>query len=279
MIDITALEIDPSLSDPTDLLGRADLLDALELWPGGVEMPSADLLARATALRARAEAIDVAIAGELRARIVAGSLSAAALRTELRRFVQPPGSAGRDADDQYDGLDLLLGRLLDLRAPEGELADLPPEMVAYQPTPARHLLDLPDRLGLSAADTFVDIGAGMGQVAALVALLSDAQALGIEIDPAYVAAARHGAARLGLGRAQFLAADVLTADLRAGTVFYLYTPLRGELLRRMLARLGAEAASRPIRVCAYGPCVPEVRAQPWLEPVGWCGPIMLGRSR
>jgi hypothetical protein len=118
----------------------------------------------------------------------------------------------------------------------------------------------------------------MGQVAIMVAMLSGARAVGIEIEPAYVAIARSCADGLGLSRASFRVADVLHADLGEGTVFYLYTPLTGEYLLQLLTRLHHEAAARPIRVCAYGPCVPIIAAQPWLGRQAWCGPISIFAS-
>lgn len=269
------MEIDPSLADPLDLAGRADLLDELDLLLAGHRSPPTDLLRRAEALRARVEAIDSALADDLRGRIVAGALPPAGLRAELRRYVTGSADGGRDRDDQYDSLDLLLGRALGLAAPAGQIAELPPGMVAYQPTPARWLLDLPERAGITPMDTFVDIGAGLGQVAILAALLSGARAIGIEIEPAYVAVARRSADLLGLGHVSFRCEDVLSADLSAGTVFYLYTPLVGELLGQLLARLRREAAARPIRVCAYGPCVPVIVAQDWLRQAARCGPMII----
>ncbi len=124
----------------------------------------------------------------------------------------------------------------------------------------------------------MDIGAGLGQVALVVALLSGARAVGIEIEPAYVAVARRSAELLGRLRVSFRAEDALSADLGAGTVFYMYTPLVGDLLGQMLGRLRREAAARPIRICAYGPCVSKVAAQEWLTESGRCGPIQVFRS-
>jgi SAM-dependent methyltransferase len=222
--------------------------------------------------------VDAALAAELRARIVAGTATPAELRAELRRYVAPVDPEGRDADDQYDGLDTLVGAALGLAEPAGPIGELPPDMVAYQPTPARWLLALAEGGHLSQQDTFVDIGSGLGQPAILAALLSGAQAIGIEIEPAYVAVARRCAASLGLTHVVFRAEDVLRADLRAGTLFYLYTPLLGPPLRQMLDRLRTEAAARPIRLCAYGPCTPAVAAERWVKEVARCGPLRIFRS-
>jgi hypothetical protein len=110
-------------------------------------------------------------------------------------------------------------------------------------------------------------------VAILVSLLSGARAVGVEIQPAYVEVARRSAELLGLGRVRFCAEDALATNLDAGTVFYLYTPFVGGWLVQMLARLRRVAESRPIRVCAYGPCVPALLAESWLRQQARCGPI------
>jgi hypothetical protein len=47
----------------------------------------------------------------------------------------------------------------------------------------------------------------------------------------------------------------------------MYTPFRGALLRKVLARLEREARARPIRVCTCGPCTAEVAGVPWLRPL------------
>jgi predicted O-methyltransferase YrrM len=272
---ITALEADPSLADPADLAGRADLLDALDLWLAAPAELPADLARRAGALRDRAEAMDEDLADDIRARIIAEGQIPASLRAELRRYATGPAPGGRDADDQYDCLDALISRVLRIATPAGQIAELPHGMVAYQPTPGRWLLDLADVAKITAQDTFVDIGAGLGHVATLVALLSGARAVGIEIEPAYVAIARSCAEGLGLSRASFRAEDARRADLSDGTVFYLYTPFTGEILGQVLTRLRREAAARPIRICAYGPCVPTIEAQDWLRRPARCGPIMI----
>jgi hypothetical protein len=62
----------------------------------------------------------------------------------------------------------------------------------------------------------------------------------------------------------FAQQDARTADLAAGTVFYLYTPFLGTILRAVLDALRREAASRPIRICTFGPCTPIIAREPWL---------------
>lgn len=114
-------------------------------------------------------------------------------------------------------------------------------------------------------DTFVDLGAGDGRVALLAHLLTGARAIGVELQPALVAAARAAAARLGVAHAvRFEHADARhAAAIDAGTVFYLYAPFTGPVLDAVLARLAAVAAARRLTVCALG--VDLDHRAPWLR--------------
>jgi hypothetical protein len=66
----------------------------------------------------------------------------------------------------------------------------------------------------------------------------------------------------------FVKQDAREADLSGGTVFYLYTPFTGTILRAVLDSLRREAASREIRICTFGPCTPTIVEQRWLETLG-----------
>ncbi len=115
----------------------------------------------------------------------------------------------------------------------------------------------------------VDLGAGLGHVSLLVGMLTGAQCTGIEIDGAYVACARECAERLGLsGRVTFAEEDARQADLSGGTVFYLYTPFTGGVLRTVLDRMRDEAERRAIRVCSLGPCTEVMAQERWLAARG-----------
>jgi predicted RNA methylase len=100
-------------------------------------------------------------------------------------------------------------------------------------------------------DVFVDVGSGLGRAAALVHLLTGARAIGIEIQPDLVLAARALATRLHMSRVSCIEGDAaeLTRSLTVGSVFFLYCPFSGERLANVLAGLGAIASTRAIRVC------------------------------
>ncbi len=181
-----------------------------------------------------------------------------------RAFARLAGSAGRLGT--YDALDLFVMALLRSGTVSEERAPREPEMVRYQPTPARAILTLIERADLGPDDgVFVDVGSGLGQVVLLVALLSGARARGIEFEPAYCEYAERCARDLNVPGVEFLQADAREAPLAGGTVFFLYTPFRGEMMQQVLERLRVEASQRAIRVCAYGPCTAEIARADWLR--------------
>lgn len=236
---------------------RLDWLDRLELW-----LREDDTSPVAQALRhhrAQVEARNAALHAALRQ---APERIGALLMAPPDEGAVPAEAEGLDARDE------LLAGVLGHPPPDAPRVALAQGMVAYQPTPVRHVLDLLARAQLGPNDTLVDLGAGLGQVPLLAALCSPARAIGIEIEPAYVAAARAAASALRLARASFTCADLREADLSQGTLFYLYTPLRGPLLAGLLARLRAQAKVRPLRIGGFGPCVEVLAAQDWLQPRG-----------
>ena len=98
-------------------------------------------------------------------------------------------------------------------------------------------------------------------------LLSEAQAKGIEFEPAYCDYARQCAKELNLSRVEFTNADAREVDYSDGTVFFMYTPFEGRLLQEVLEKLKGESRRRKIRVCTYGPCTLQVSRQGWLKRV------------
>lgn len=257
-------ERDHQLDAPQRLRERAEILDRLDTWwPEGADARGADALGRRVqALRTRLEAADASLFRALREQVRQGR-GAQALAPWL-----PAVAADVVGGDGYDHLDVLVSGLLPFGEPEPERAALEPEMVFYQPTPARHVIDLVVRARITAADVLVDLGAGLGHVPLLASILSGAAAVGIEWEPAYVACAERAAQALRLDRVRFVVADARAADLSSGTVFYLYTPFRGAIMRAVLDTLRAQAAARAIRVCTYGPCTAVVAGEPWLRAEG-----------
>jgi hypothetical protein len=219
------------------------------------------LRAQAKALSKRLEAANEGLYEALRRRIQCGQYTGSTLSRALTRHAGPRGRPG-----DYDALDLLISGLLHTGTRPRERSVREAEMVAYQPTPAHAILDLIKHANLRQDDVFYDLGSGLGHVVMLVALLSGAHGIGIELEPAYVSYARRCARRLRVQNVEFVQADAREAVLTDGSVFFMYSPFNGALLRRVLERLHAEAAKRPIRVCTYGPCTSVTASASWLKP-------------
>jgi hypothetical protein len=266
------LQQDRSLRDPDQLRRRIDALEQLESWlfnHGEALTPA--LRQHGEALTAELEAINNQLYREIREAIRQGR-GADSLRT-WRACLHD------DTDrENYGPLDTLIAGVLDFEAP-AEVPEPGGEMVFYQPTPAREIFDFIERASITPQDVVMDLGAGLGHVTLLTAICTGARCIGIELQSAYVASALQCADALRVHHAAFIAQDVRQADLSEGTVFYLYTPFTGGILRQVLDRLKHEAESRAIRVCSLGPCTVIVAQEPWLKADGACDVHRIGLFR
>lgn len=266
---VQQLEADTALEGPSKFRERAAALERLDVHQLEGCVACADGGPSESAIYQRAQAVY--------ARLEAGNLRfCETIREEIRRGGRAgvlPSWAGIDGASEaapgegYDYLDELARGVLQLAKPVGAARPLAAEMVAYQPTPARHIFDLIRRAKLTERDVLVDLGAGMGHVSLLAGICTRALCIGIEGEGAYVRAARWSASELNLSKVSFLEQDVRQADLSCGTVFYLYTPFRGRMLREVLDLLRREGGRRAIRVCTFGPCTAEIAREDWLEPI------------
>jgi SAM-dependent methyltransferase len=190
--------------------------------------------------------------------------SAHRIRSLLERGLQDPVtfrrailSIPRTARDAW--LDLVLGL--------GDLPDdgpeLPRDCVPYLPCSVDPLLRLVEQARVGPSDVFVDVGSGVGRASALVHLLTGAGAIGLEIQPALVQAARDLARRLPASRVSTVQGDAaeLAGYITIGSVFFLYCPFSGHRLAKVLAGLESIAWSRTIRVCCVDLPLPRCR---WL---------------
>lgn len=254
---------DTTLAEPARWRERIALLDHLERLLLDPTVTDAVLLERAHALQARLDDANALVFETIRADIRRGD------RQALRRWLPPGTDADFDAGhpEAYDDRDAIVAGVLQVEEPGPTHVERSAEMVFYQPTPTRQVLDLIDRLPMSADDVFVDIGSGLGHVPMLVSICTGVRSIGVEIEPAYVAAARSAAETLELRDVTFIEADAREASLDGGTVFFMYTPFTGAMLHRVLDRLHEQARRREIRVCAFGPFVPTVAAESWLMPM------------
>lgn len=261
---VEQLENDSSLLEPDRLRERLDVLDRLDAFFPDAGQPDSDvadgLTRRARILCARLEEVNQGLYEGIRSEIQSGARPEA-----LLRWVDVAANSARG--QAYDFLDELISGVLQLEEPAVGEVERDPDVVFYQPTPARHIFTLMQKTALTSDDVFVDLGSGLGHVPLLVSICTPGRSIGIELETRYVERARACAQRLGLNRISFVGQDAREADLSSGTVFYLYTPFSGSMLRCVLDRLMGEGASRAIRVCTYGPCTSVVAEEPWLEAV------------
>lgn len=258
-------------TDATALRERLGLLDQLERFrfepamaPTFLEASDASPLDRASALQREIEAENDAVYERIRDAIRRGD-GQFDLLAWLRRA---PDDAADVLDDGYDHRDEILAGVLQLAEPEAMRLTPTAEMVFYQPTPARHIVELLERTRLGDGDVLVDLGSGLGHVPIVAAICTGARSVGIEIEPAYVECARRAAESLGVRRARFVEADATRASLDEGTVFHLYTPFGGAMLRTVLDALRAQARTREIRISTLGPCARTVAGESWLQAEG-----------
>ncbi len=190
--------------------------------------------------------------------------SAERMRSDLERGLHGPetfrAALLEVAKTERDAwLDVALG----LAEPPADSAELPRGCVPYLPCGVDALLQTVGAADVTAEDVFVDIGAGAGRAADAVQLLTGATAIGLEIQPELVRAARELGARLGLSRMTTVECDARTpaGSITSGSVFFLYCPFSGEHLTPLLAALEHVARTRPLRIV----CVDvELPARPWL---------------
>ena len=138
-------------------------------------------------------------------------------------------------------------------------------MVYYQKTPARVVLELVEKSQLTNEDVFFDLGAGLGQTAILVHLLTGLAAHGVEFEPAFCAYAENCARSLHLSDVNFIHADARHADYSEGTIFFMFTPFMGEILQDVLDILIKQSEKRKIKIINFGPCTAQIALQSWLH--------------
>jgi len=255
------LEDDTGLFELGQLRRRLDALDQLDAL-SDLDEPSER--GRVAKLRHRLETANAAIYKAIRDDIRQNG------RPEsLLRWIHCCRGDGESEHPEpglgYDALDELIAGALEIPEP-GELADpLQPEQVFYQPTPVRHMLAMIGGTKISSEDVLVDFGSGLGQLCITASILTGARTIGIEIEEAYARCAQMCAQNLALSRVDFICVDARQADLSTGTVFHLYTPFTGSILRTVLDRIREQAKTRPLRISALGPCTEVVAQESWLE--------------
>lgn len=263
----------PDLLIETNLLVRAEALDFLRFADSKIQMmrpPTTEAIQLQQVIAALATtltATNQTLFDHLRTALQHRQLSCPSFRAYLNQFTNYGTPDCDGVYTSYDGLDILLDGLFALQDAPAPTLEQAEEMVHCEETPARAILDLIDHVGWQPDDLFYDLGSGLGQVVMLVNLLTGMAARGVEYEPAFVDFARAQAADLQLRNVRFEHADARAADYRDGTIFFLFTPFRGEILRTVLKRLQQVSKAHPIRVCTFGSCTPRVAEADWLTAV------------
>ncbi|MCB0106363.1 MAG: class I SAM-dependent methyltransferase [Caldilineaceae bacterium] len=279
--ELEAWQHRPDLRQTHCLWARAEALDFLHfaatILPelAAPQDAAAALTREVTHLTEELTACNDALFQWVRTAIAGGALRGNSLRAYFDQFVTPP-EEDSDLSSQpvvndgvhtsYGALDVLVDGIFGLQDAPAPTVTRTAEMVHCEETPALAILDLVDQVDFGPQDRFYDLGCGLGQVVMLIHLLTGVSACGVEIEPQFVDFAQQQAAALGIDDVHFFHADAQTAAYSDGTIFFLFTPFRGAMLQRVLARLHAIAQKQPLRICTFGPCTPTVAAQPWLRP-------------
>jgi len=215
----------------------------------------------------RLEEVDRRLFHQLRTEISKGSDNGKLLAQWIHEFLGDQVPVPAQDPIGYDSLDMFINELLTYQDMPAETKDREPEMVYYQQTPARIILELVKRAAFKPNDVFFDLGSGLGQVVILVNLLTAVISKGVEFEPAFCNYANTHAADLHLKRVDFINMDARYADYTSGTVFFMYTPFSGKMLDDVLQNLSGEAKKRTIKIFTYGPCTLTVSRQTWLTSV------------
>ena len=262
--EIATYNASPSLLEPHEFVAREDawrLIERRVMRRLEAMMQNADkgekkhlraLKREALAIRSAYDELNEQVYAAFRARICAG-IAPDDVRTQWRSYVEPVKSERWADPPRYDHLDTFFDGVLELALLPRPQREVEMEMVQYQPTPARIILDMVERLDLGPHDVFYDLGSGIGRVTMATALLSPAQVKGVEYEPVYTEWSQRHAEELGIARTTFINADARDVRYDDATVFFLYTPFKGKILQRVLEIMRYEARQRPIRICTYGP--------------------------
>lgn len=224
------------------------------------------LKSRAEKVKSELEEIDIVLFQKLREKIRMTTYRGNEFKNLVNEYIYFNVDHNRHQDEPgYDNLDVFINEMFPpLPMPEPTM-ELEPEMVFYQKTPARIIFELVEKVHFATNDVFFDLGSGLGQVAILINLLAGITVKGVEFEPVFCDYARECATMLNLSDVSFINIDARHADYCNGTVFFMFTPFRGEIMRDVLDILKKESYHRKITIITYGPCTAQVALQSWLN--------------
>ena len=268
--DLDELQAKPGLFEEQNLGDRTEALEFIGMIEDMYRLRSRDrdtqyLHQQALALRERLDYINSRLFSQLRDRIKLGDYTPAALRTYFKTYTDYQPESPGQPHYGYENLDGLITGVFATRPVPKETLERLPGMIRYQPTPASVILELIDQVGFSSNDVFFDLGSGLGQVLALVNLLTGVRCIGIEYQPEYSTYAARMVSELGFKDITLVNADVQDVDFSEGTVFFLFNPFGGRIFDTVMNHLEIEARVRKITICSYGACTEPISRFPWLE--------------
>lgn len=273
---IKAIEKNPLLYEEKNVDKRIEVIDFIEFQViGQIEelllktaQPDQLILLkyRAEKVIAELEEIDFNLFQKLHAKIRTGGYTGKEFKNLVNEYIDfDLNDKEHQEEPGYDSLDIFINGLSSFQTMPEQTKDLEPEMVYYQKTPARIVFELVEKTHFTKEDVFFDLGSGLGQVAILVNLLAGVTVKGVEFEPAFCDYARDCAAELNLPNVTFINVDARKADYSEGTVFFMFTPFKGEIMEEVLAILRNESLRRKIKIITYGPCTVQVALQSWLH--------------
>ncbi|MEO6837807.1 MAG: hypothetical protein ABI261_07675, partial [Ginsengibacter sp.] len=272
--DIEKIEAETSddafanFNDRTDAIDFIDfhIIDRIEglLQQFGGNDELIKLRVRANRIKVTLENMDTEMFRKLEAQINNSKDKGFVLRKIIDNFVEECSYDNEQSNTiGYDNLDIFIDRLLSTNAIPEEKKEPEPDMVFYQKTPARIIIELSKKVNHD--DFFFDIGSGIGQTVILVNAMRSAKSRGIEFEPSYYNYARELASKFDLDNVEFINEDARKADYSKGTVFFLYTPFIGEMMQDVLALLQKVSLKKVIKIFTYGPCSMKIAEQNWLN--------------
>ena len=142
-----------------------------------------------------------------------------------------------------------------------------PDSVHYATMRYSTIWPILDHLELGPGDVFVDIGSGKGRVLCCAARYPVDRVVGVDISPAFCAAARENTARMRGRRApvEVLAAPAADLDYSDATVLFMFDPFGAATLGPLLEKIARER-KRDVRIAYANPTHRHVfERQSWLE--------------
>lgn len=148
--------------------------------------------------------------------------------------------------------DAFVDRLLRAHVASGSKTD--GEHYGYSGSPVSAILGAIDGLKLQPNDVFFDMGAGLGKVVLLAAILTGCQARAVEHHAPSCEHLRRVAEELGLtDQLLVIDGDARKADLSAGTAFFFLNPFTGSVMKEVSEKIAANTKDRPVRIASFGP--------------------------